>query len=191
MRELYPASYDPMSESIRRAYYSKMGIAGICSGRLSTAFCTPRAQHHMFEPGSCSVVTAVGDAIQQRHHGYSTSAGRFSADGCVPASNFRTVSGIDSRGPFLELRNRLSAASCGSSVRINRIKPDPSEARSESALRLIYDIARVEGIPALWKGFVARMYRVGPGAGVSLLVYECALRNLNTIRHGGMLDTAV
>jgi solute carrier family 25 (mitochondrial 2-oxodicarboxylate transporter), member 21 len=41
-------------------------------------------------------------------------------------------------------------------------------------------IAREEGVPALWKGFVPKVLRLAPGGGVLLLVVEFTLSTFRT-----------
>jgi solute carrier family 25 2-oxodicarboxylate transporter 21 len=44
--------------------------------------------------------------------------------------------------------------------------------RQERIIPLGLSIARTEGIQALWKGFVPKVVRLGPGGGIMLIVYD-------------------
>ncbi|CAD7944133.1 unnamed protein product [Amoebophrya sp. A25] len=55
---------------------------------------------------------------------------------------------------------------------------------SPSAVAVILDIARNEGVSQLWRGFVPRIARSGPGAGISLFVYNFMLDGLASARMG-------
>ena len=42
-------------------------------------------------------------------------------------------------------------------------------------------VAATEGVGALWKGFLPKIARLGPGGGVVLVVYEMAYKTLTSL----------
>ena len=50
--------------------------------------------------------------------------------------------------------------------------PPPPDHRYTSTLNTIVTIAREEGVPMLWKGYLARLSRLGPGYAIQWAVLD-------------------
>ncbi|KAG8831293.1 hypothetical protein FRC17_003340 [Serendipita sp. 399] len=73
--------------------------------------------------------------------------------------------------PFDVVKSRIQGAS----------KPAPGQvAKYNWTYPALITIAREEGVPALWKGFVPKVLRLAPGGGVLLLVVEFTLSTFRT-----------
>ena len=53
-----------------------------------------------------------------------------------------------------------------------RLPPPPPDHRYTSTLNTIVTIAREEGVPMLWKGYLARLSRLGPGYAIQWAVLD-------------------
>ncbi|KAG8831520.1 hypothetical protein FRC17_003045 [Serendipita sp. 399] len=74
--------------------------------------------------------------------------------------------------PFDVVKSRIQGAS----------KPAPGQvAKYNWTYPALITIAREEGVPALWKGFVPKVLRLAPGGGVLLLVVEFTLSTFRTM----------
>lgn len=62
--------------------------------------------------------------------------------------------------------------------RIQGPQPVPGQIKYKSTFKSILIVAREEGVPALYKGLVPKVMRLGPGGAIMLLVFEYAYEYL-------------